>query len=282
MKLVRFGMRGLERPGILADDGTIRDLSRVVPDLTGLTLRDDGLERIRQVDPADLPMIPQDVALASCVPMPTSYIGVGLNYVDHARETGAEPPSEPMLFNKAPTSICGPYDDIVLPPGAGKADWECELGVVIGTRAYRVGQHEALDYVAGYCVVNDVSERGYQFDSTGQFVKAKSLPTFGPAGPWLVTRDEVPDPQALAVYLDVNGERMQNGNTADMIFSVVELVSYISHYMRLLPGDVIATGTPAGVGRGMSPERYLKPGDDVVLGVSGLGEQRHQVVAFEE
>ena len=281
MKLVRFGMRGLERPGILADDGTIRDLSRIVPDLTGLTLRDDGLERIRQVDPADLPAIPQDIALASCVPMPTNFVGVGLNYVDHARETGAEPPSEPMLFNKAPTSIAGPYDDIVVPPGADKVDWECELGVVIGTRAYRVGQHEALDYVAGYCVINDVSERGYQFDSTGQFVKAKSLPTFGPAGPWLVTRDEVPDPQALSVYLDVNGERMQNGSTADMIFSVVELVSYISHYMRLAPGDVIATGTPAGVGRGMVPERYLQPGDDVMLGVSGLGEQRHQVVALE-
>ncbi len=280
MKLVRYGIRGLERPGLVTPDGTVRDLSRVVPDISGLTLRPEGLARIAAIDPEDLPLAPEGAPISSCVPMPSNYIGIGLNYADHAAETGAQAPTEPVLFNKAPTSISGAYDDIVLPPEAVKADWEAELGVVIGVRAYRVSEADALDHVAGYCVVTDVSERGFQFESTGQHVKAKSLPSFGPAGPFLVTKDEIPDVQALSVWLDLNGDRMQAGNTRDMLFSVAHLVSYISFRMELVPGDLIATGTPAGVGHGRSPKRYLAPGDDLVVGIDGLGEQRHRVVAL--
>ncbi|MEO1200809.1 MAG: fumarylacetoacetate hydrolase family protein [Pseudomonadota bacterium] len=280
MKLVRFGTRGLERPGMVAPDGSLRDLSRVVPDIAGITLRRDGLDRLRQIDPMDLPLIPEGAPLSSCVPPPINFIGIGRNYAEHAAETGAETPKEPLLFNKAPTSIAGPYDDIVLPPEASKTDWEVELGVVICQRSYRVAEERALDHIAGYCLVNDVSDRGFQFDSTGQYVKGKSLPTFGPVGPWLVTQDEIANVQALGLWLDLNGERMQAGTTADMVHSVVKLVSYITHFMELMPGDVISTGTPAGVGHGMTPPRYLQPGDDLAFGIDGLGEQRHRVAAY--
>jgi 2-keto-4-pentenoate hydratase/2-oxohepta-3-ene-1,7-dioic acid hydratase in catechol pathway len=282
MKLVRFGDAGREKPGLVDANGQIRDLSGVIADIAGETLTSDALARLAQVDPTTLPAAPAGQRLGPCVGKVGNFIAIGLNYADHAAETGAAIPAEPIVFNKAPSCIVGPNDTVILPRGSQKTDWEVELAIVIGDRASYVGANEALDFVAGYCVCNDVSEREYQLERGGTWTKGKGCPTFGPLGPWLVTKDEVPDPQNLSMWLDVNGERMQNGSTRTMIFNVAQIVSYVSHFMILEPGDVITTGTPPGVGMGMKPQRYLKSGDVMALGIEGLGEQRQQVVAFEE
>lgn len=278
MKLLRYGPAGAEKPAIVAEDGTVRDLSGVIADFTGEVLSDAGLARLAAIELATLPQVSVD-RIGACVPRPGKFICVGLNYADHAKETGKAPPEEPILFMKATSAVVGPNDDVEIPRGSKKADWEVELGVVIGTRAKYVSEADALNYVAGYCVVNDVSERAFQSERGGQWTKGKSHDTFGPTGPWLVTRDEVADPQNLALWLDVDGVRRQTGNTKTMIFSVAHLVSYISQFMTLEPGDVIATGTPPGVGMGIKPEPvFLKPGQVMTLGIEGLGEQRQQTV----
>jgi 2-keto-4-pentenoate hydratase/2-oxohepta-3-ene-1,7-dioic acid hydratase in catechol pathway len=282
MKLVRFGAAGQEKPGLIDSGGQVRDLSGLIPDIVGATLSSTHLDRIRQTDPNTLPLAPSGERLGACVGQVRNFIAIGLNYADHAAETGAAIPAEPIVFNKAPSCIVGAYDDVIIPRKSQKTDWEVELAIVIGERASYVGANEALDFVAGYCVCNDVSEREYQLERGGTWTKGKGCPTFGPLGPWLVTRDEIPDPQNLSMWLDVNGERVQNGSTKTMIFNVAQIVSYVSHFMILEPGDVITTGTPPGVGMGMKPPRYLKPGDVVSLGIEGLGEQRQRFVAFEE
>jgi 2-keto-4-pentenoate hydratase/2-oxohepta-3-ene-1,7-dioic acid hydratase in catechol pathway len=282
MKLVRFGEAGREKPGLVESNGQIRDLSGLVPDITGATLSSDTLDRIRQADPSTLPLAPSGQRLGPCVGQVRNFIAIGLNYADHAAETGAAIPAEPIVFNKAPSCIVGPNDDVIIPRGSQKTDWEVELAIVIGERASYVGANEAFNYVAGYCVCNDVSEREFQIERGGTWTKGKGCPTFGPLGPWLVTKDEIADPQNLSMWLDVNGERMQTGSTRTMIFNVAQIVSYLSHFMILEPGDVITTGTPPGVGMGMKPQRYLKPGDVVTLGIEGLGEQRQRLVAFDE
>lgn len=279
MKLVRFGPSGSEKPGIVDGDGAIRDLSSIVDDLTGDVLSPAGLDRLRAVDPASLPAAPAGARIGPCVPMPYNFLAIGLNYADHAAETNSPIPKEPILFNKAPTSISGPDDDIVLIKDSVKTDWEVELAFVIGTEAFEVPADKALDHVAGYCLCNDVSERYWQTESTGQWVKGKSAPTYGPVGPWFVTADEIADPQNLDMWLDVNGQRMQTGSTKTMIFGVVELIAYASRFMKLLPGDIVTTGTPPGVGMGMKPPTFLKGGDVVELSIEGLGEQRQKVVA---
>ncbi|MBB4040943.1 2-keto-4-pentenoate hydratase/2-oxohepta-3-ene-1,7-dioic acid hydratase in catechol pathway [Microvirga flocculans] len=281
MKLVRFGEAGRERPGLIDSKGQVRDLSGLVPDIAGATLSATSLERIRQTDPETLPLAPAGQRLGACVGQVRNFIAIGLNYADHAAETGAPIPAEPIVFNKAPSCIVGPNDDVVIPRGSQKTDWEVELALVIGERASYVGANEAMNYVAGYCVCNDVSEREYQLERGGTWTKGKGCPTFGPLGPWLVTADEVPDPQNLSMWLDVNGERVQAGSTKTMIFTVAQIVSYVSHFMILEPGDVITTGTPPGVGMGMKPQRFLKAGDVMSLGIEGLGEQRQRCVAFE-
>jgi 2-keto-4-pentenoate hydratase/2-oxohepta-3-ene-1,7-dioic acid hydratase in catechol pathway len=240
-----------------------------------------GLSRLMEVDPETLPMAPAGQRLGACVGNVRNFIAIGLNYADHAAETGAAIPAEPIVFNKAPSCIVGPNDDVVIPRGSQKTDWEVELAIVIGKRASYVGANESLDFVAGYCVCNDVSEREYQIERGGTWTKGKGCPTFGPLGPWLVTKDEIPDPQNLAMWLDVNGQRMQTGSTTTMIFNVAKIVSYVSHFMILEPGDVITTGTPPGVGMGFKPPRYLKAGDVVTLGIEGLGEQRQQFIAYD-
>lgn len=280
MKLVRYGSAGEERPGLVGPDGTIRDLSGEIADLSGPALSKASLAAIAKLDPASLPKAPEGVRLGSCVGDVGHFIAVGLNYADHAAETGAPIPAEPILFSKAPSCIVGPNDDVILPKGSQKTDWEVELAIVIGERAHYVAANEALDYVAGYCVCNDVSEREFQMERGGQWMKGKSAPTFGPLGPWLVTPDEVGDVQALSMFLDVNGERMQTGSTTTMIFSCAQLVSYISHFMALEPGDVITTGTPPGVGLGMKPPRFVKDGDVMRLGIEKLGQQQQRVRAF--
>lgn len=279
MKLVRTGNPGSEMPGIVGADGTIRDLSSVIDDLSDDVLSPAGLDRLRALDPDSLPPVPAGTRYGSCVPMPYNFVAIGLNYADHAAETGAEPPREPIIFNKAPTSISGPNDDIVLLNGSTHTDWEVELAFVIGTEAFNVSEANAFDHIAGYCVCNDVSERFWQTESTGQWVKGKSAPTYGPLGPWLVTTDEIADPQTLAMHLDVNGKRCQTGSTQTMIFGVAELLAYTSKLMKLLPGDVVTTGTPPGVGMGMSPKLFLKAGDTVDLAIEGLGEQHQKVVS---
>jgi 2,4-diketo-3-deoxy-L-fuconate hydrolase len=281
MKLVRFGEAGREKPGLIDAQGQVRDLSDLVPDITGATLSSDTLNRIRQADPSTLPVAPSGQRLGACVGRVGNFIAIGLNYADHAAETGAAIPAEPIVFNKAPSCIVGPNDDVIIPRGSHKTDWEVELAIVIGERASYVGANEALEFVAGYCVCNDVSEREFQIERGGTWTKGKGCPTFGPLGPWLVTKDEIPDPQNLSMWLDVNGERMQNGSTKTMIFNVAQIVSYVSHFMTLEPGDVITTGTPPGVGMALKPQRFLKAGDVVSLGIEGLGEQRQRVVAFE-
>ena len=282
MKLVRFGPPGQEKPGLIDSDNHIRDLSGVVPDITGSVLSADGLKKIRGVDPKSLPAAPSGTRLGPCVGRVGNFVAVGLNFADHAAETGSPIPAEPILFNKAPSCIVGPNDDVIIPKASEKTDWEVELAIVIGERASYVHANNALDYVAGYCVCNDVSEREFQLERSGQWMKGKGCPTFGPLGPWLVTKDEIPDVQKLAMWLDVNGQRMQSGSTKTMIFDCPQLVSYISHFMILEPGDVITTGTPPGVGLGMKPPRFLKPGDVVTLGIEGLGEQRQQIVDYHE
>lgn len=282
MKLLRYGPAGAEKPALVAKDGSIRDLSSVIADFKGDALSDAGLARLAAIDPATLPEVSVE-RIGSCVPRPGKFICVGLNYADHAKETGKAPPDEPILFMKATSAVVGPNDDVEIPRGSQKADWEVELGVVIGTRAKYVSKADALNHVAGYCVVNDVSERAFQSERGGQWTKGKSHDTFGPIGPWLVTRDEVADPQNLALWLDVDGIRRQTGNTNTMIFGVAHLVSYISQFMTLEPGDVIATGTPPGVGMGIKPDPvFLKTGQVMTLGIEGLGEQRQQTVEARE
>lgn len=280
MKLVRFGTRAQERPGIVDTLGRIRDLSDHVADVSAGTLSDATLRALAALDIDTLPLVPEGTRLGPCVGRVGKMICVGLNYSDHAAESNMPVPIEPVLFMKATSAIVGPDDDVHIPPGAEKVDWEVELGVVIGREARYVSRERALEHVAGYCVVNDVSERAYQLERGGQWDKGKGCDTFGPLGPWLVTRDEVPDPQALRLWLDVDGHRYQDGNTRTMIFDVATLVAYISRFMSLQPGDVISTGTPPGVGMGRKPEPvYLRAGQTMRLGIDGLGEQRQRVVA---
>ncbi|HVB34031.1 MAG TPA: ureidoglycolate lyase [Patescibacteria group bacterium] len=279
MKLLRYGAVGQEKPGVLAPDGTVRDLSAVVPDVAGEALLPAGIERLRKTDVAKLPLVEEPFRIGPCVGKVGKFIGIGLNYSDHAAEAGMAVPREPIVFMKATSSICGPNDDVVIPRGSKKTDWEVELAVVIGKRAKYVTESEALSHVAGYCVVNDVSEREFQIEGTGQWVKGKSADTFGPIGPWLVTAEEIPDPQNLGLWLDVDGRRCQEGSTRTMIFGVAYLVSYLSRFMSLQPGDVICTGTPPGVGMGRKPPVFLRPGNSMRLGVQGLGEQLLKVVA---
>ncbi|MCC5983564.1 MAG: fumarylacetoacetate hydrolase family protein [Rhodobacteraceae bacterium] len=274
MKLLRVGDPGQERPAMLDADGHLRDLSSLVPDIAGPVLSDAGLADLAaRAQGADLPVIDPATRIGACVGSVGKFVCVGLNFSDHAAETGAPIPSEPILFMKATSAICGPNDTVLIPRGSTKTDWEVELGVVIGTEARYVSEAEALNHVAGYCVINDLSEREFQLEREGQWVKGKSADTFGPIGPWLVTRDEIPDPQALAMWLEVDGHRWQDGSTATMIFGVAHLVSYISQFMSLQPGDVISTGTPPGVGLGQKPPVYLKTGQTMRLGIEGLGEQ---------
>lgn len=279
MKLARYGAPGQERPALIDDEGQLRDLAKVVQDIHPRMLDDESINYIRGLDPGSLPLVEGEPRLGPCVCGVGKFIGVGLNYADHAAESGQEVPSEPILFSKAISSISGPDDPIELPRGSVKTDWEVELGVVMAYSAKNISQADALKYVAGYCTINDVSERAWQVEGTGQWLKGKSHDTFGPIGPWLVTRDEVGDPQDLAMWLEVNGQRRQDGNTSTMVFGVAELVSYISRFMTLKAGDVIATGTPPGVGMGMKPPTYLKVGDRVTLEVVGLGVQSHLVTA---
>lgn len=277
MKLVRFGEPGAERPGILDGEGRIRDVSSIVADFAGGALSPASLQQIRNADLATLPIAENSARLGPCVAKPGHFIAIGLNYVDHAHESNMPIPSEPVVFSKAPSSISGPTDDVVMPEGSEKSDWEVEIAMVIGTTAFNVFEADALDHVAGFCICNDVSERSYQIERGGQWIKGKSLPTYGPIGPWLVTRDEIADVQNLGLWLDVNGERRQTGSTSSMIFSLAHIVSYLSRFMRLEPGDIITTGTPPGVGMGMKPPTYLKRGDVMTLGIDGLGDQRQTV-----
>lgn len=278
MKLLRYGPRGQERPAMLDEDGGLRDLSAHVGDIAGDALSPEGLAALAALDPASLPLVGETPRIGPCVGAVGKFLCIGLNYADHARETGAEPPAEPVLFAKAVSAICGPDDDIEIPRGSDQTDWEVELGVVIGTRAKYVTEADALGHVAGYCLVNDVSERRFQFEHCGQWTKGKSHDTFGPIGPWLVTPDEIGDVQALDMWLDVDGERRQTGNTRTMIFSVAQIISHLSQFMTLQPGDVIATGTPPGVGFGMKPQTFLRAGQTMTLGIAGLGEQRQKTV----
>ena len=282
MKLLRYGPVGQEKPGILDHEGKLRDLTGKVDDIAGDALSPAGLAKLKALDPASLPLVPGNPRLGPCVGRVGKFVAVGLNYSDHAAETGAKVPEEPILFMKATSSIVGPNDTVIIPRKSKKTDWEVELAIVIGTKANYVDEADALKHVAGYCVVNDVSEREFQAERGGQWTKGKSADTFGPMGPWLVTPDEIADVQALDMFLDVSGTRRQTGTTKTMIFGVRFLVHYISQFMTLHPGDVITTGTPPGVGLGMKPSPvFLKPGDEMHLGIQGLGEQRQKVVAYE-
>ncbi len=279
MKLLRYGPRGAEKPGILASDGSVRALFSLVEDISDETLSDTALEKLRAVDVDSLPVVDGDPRIGPCVGNVGKFICIGLNYADHAAESGMELPAEPVIFFKATSSIIGPNDTVEIPRGSVKTDWEVELGVVIGKEAKYVSEDEAMKHVAGYCVVNDLSERDFQLHRSGQWVKGKSADTFGPIGPWLVTRDEVPDPQNLPMYLEVNGHRYQDGSTKTMHFGVATVISHLSQFMSLQPGDVISTGTPPGVGMGQNPQTYLKPGDKLELGITGLGVQHQDVIA---
>jgi ureidoglycolate lyase len=280
MKLVRYGAPGAEKPGVLDADGALRDLSDIVPDINGSTLSPAGLAKIAGADPKTLPLVRSNPRIGPCIARPLNFVCIGLNYADHAAETGATPPTEPIVFLKSLGAFQGPNDDVVIPKGSTKPDWEVELGIVIGTKAKYVSEADAMAHVAGYCVVNDVSERNFQSERGGTWDKGKGCDTFGPTGPWMVTKDEVPDPQALGMWLDVNGVSMQTGSTSTMIFNVVQIVSYVSHFITLHPGDIIATGTPPGVGMGKKPTPiWLKAGDVMTLGIDGLGEQKQNVRA---
>ena len=281
MKLVRYGEAGKEKPGLIDADGKLRSLSAVIKDINPEQLGDAMLEKLRKLKTADLPLVKGKPRMGSPVNGVGKFIAIGLNYADHAAESGLPIPAEPIVFMKATTCIQGPNDPVMLPKGSKKTDWEVELGVVIGTKARYVSQKDALSFVAGYCTINDVSEREFQIERGGTWDKGKGCDTFGPLGPWLVTRDEVPNPQKLGMWLDLNGQRMQTGSTRTMIFSVAKLVSYVSQFMTLMPGDVITTGTPPGVGLGMKPPLYLKKGDVITLGIEGLGEQQQVVVPFK-
>ena len=279
MKLARYDQPGAEKPAMVDKDGKLRDLSGIIADFTADQLSDEGLAKLRKIDPASLPLVPGNPRLGVPVAFVSKYVAIGINFTDHAEEAKMRLPKEPIVFMKAVSCLCGPNDDIILPLDSKKSDWEIELGIVIGKTAQYVSEEDALNYVAGYCTTNDLSEREFQIERGTQWDKGKGCDTFGPIGPWLVTRDEVPNPQKLAMYLDVNGQRMQSGNTDKMIFSCAKLVSYLSHFMTLLPGDVICTGTPPGVGMAKNPQTFLKPGDVVVAGIEGLGEQKQIVKA---
>jgi 2-keto-4-pentenoate hydratase/2-oxohepta-3-ene-1,7-dioic acid hydratase in catechol pathway len=279
MKLLRIGAKGQEKPAILDDAGRYRDLSGVISDLTPKTVSCETLDKIKALDPSGLPELDPGLRTGAVVADTPNFHCVGLNYARHADETGMPRPSEPVLFSKATSALAGPDDDIMIPKGSIKTDWEVELGVIIGREASHVPEDHALDYIAGYTVINDVSERQFQLEQGGQWVKGKSAPGFGPTGPWLVTPDEIPDPQNLRLWLKINDEIQQDSNTDDMIFPVATIISYMSRYMTLRVGDIIATGTPEGVGLGQNPQRYLKSGDIVTLGIEGLGEQRQKFVS---
>ncbi len=278
MKLLRFGNSGQEKPGIIDNDGNIRDLSGVVDDINGSTVSPDGLNKINQIDISSLPIVSDNPRIGPCVGSVGKFLCIGLNYSDHAAETGAEAPPEPILFQKATSAIIGPNDEVEIPKNSNATDWEVELGIIIGKKAKYIAEGTSQDYIAGYCVVNDVSERDFQAKRAGQWTKGKSCDTFGPIGPYLVTKDEVSDPQDLSMTLDVNGQRMQDGSTKTMIFSVNHIVHYLSQFMSLNPGDVIATGTPPGVGLGMKPPVFLKSGDTMKLSIQGLGEQNQKCI----
>ena len=280
MKLLRYGNPGQEKPGMLDQNGTIRDLSNIVEDIAGDVLLPEGLEKLKNLDPGSLPTIEGSPRMGACVSGIGKFICIGLNYSDHAEETGASVPSEPIIFSKATSAVCGPDDDIIIPRNSVKTDWEVELGVVIGKPAKYVEESSALDHVAGYCVINDVSEREYQIERQGQWVKGKSCDSFGPTGPWLVTPDEAGDPQNLKLWLEVDGKRYQDGSTNTMVYSVAFLIHYLSQFFTLHPGDVISTGTPPGVGMGQKPDPvYLRPGQTIRLGVEGLGIQTQKTIA---
>jgi ureidoglycolate lyase len=278
MKLLRYGPKGQEKPGLLDADGRIRSLAGLVADIDGAMLAPEGLARLREADPASLPVVDDSPRLGPCVGRVGKFVCIGLNYADHAAESGLKVPPEPVVFMKATSAVCGPDDEVEIPRGSERTDWEVELGVVIGRAAKYVDEADALDHVAGYCVVNDVSERDFQTKRSGQWTKGKSHDTFGPIGPWLVTKDEVPDPQDLAMWLEVDGHRYQDGSTRTMVYGVAFLVSYLSRFMSLQPGDVISTGTPPGVGMGQKPPVFLRPGQTIRLGVEGLGEQTQRTV----
>jgi 2-keto-4-pentenoate hydratase/2-oxohepta-3-ene-1,7-dioic acid hydratase in catechol pathway len=282
MKLVRYGRLGHEKPGLIDQDGKLRDLSDIIDDIGPAQLSEKTLAKLAKLKPAKLPAVRGKPRLGTPVSGVGKFIGIGLNYSDHAAESGMPIPAEPIVFMKAVTSLSGPDDDVMLPKDFSKADWEVELGIVIGTKAQYVSANSALDYVAGYCLINDVSERAFQLERGPQWDKGKGCDTFGPVGPWLVTKDEIPNPQRLGMWLDINGERRQTGNTRTMIFSVAKIVSYLSRFMTLMPGDIIATGTPPGVGMGMKPQQFLVPGDEMHLGIEGLGEQRQKVVRYKK
>ena len=281
MKLARYGRAGKEKPALVDKAGKLWDLSEVVEDIDADTLAPRALARLAKLKPESLPAVRGSPRIGPCLRRVGNFVAVGLNYADHAAESGMPVPKEPVLFSKAPNCVVGPNDDIVIPKGSVKTDWEVELAIVIGSRASYVSESQALSHVAGYCICNDVSEREFQLERSGQWVKGKSAPTFGPLGPWLVTPDEIADVQALNMWLDVSGERMQTGSTATMVFSVKTLISYISQFIALEPGDVITTGTPPGVGQGKKPPRFLKAGDTMALGIDGLGRQDQRVVAWK-
>jgi 2,4-diketo-3-deoxy-L-fuconate hydrolase len=282
MKLCRFGATGAEKPGLIDAQGAVRDLSAHVKDITGETLAPASLDKLRKIDPASLPLAPAGVRMGSCVAGVRNFIAVGLNYVDHAKETGSPIPQEPILFNKLPNCIVGPDDDVMVPKGSTKLDYEIEIAFVIGKRARYVSEKDARSYIGGYAICNDISERAFQAERGGQWMKGKCAETFGPLGPWLVTPDEVKDPQKLAMSLDVNGKRRQTGSTETMIFNMDYLLHYITQFMVLEPGDVITTGTPPGVALGMKPPVWLQPGDQMTLRIEGLGQQSGKIVAFKE
>jgi 2-keto-4-pentenoate hydratase/2-oxohepta-3-ene-1,7-dioic acid hydratase in catechol pathway len=282
MKLVRYGLPGHEKPGMIDAEGKLRDLSGVIDDLGPLQLSDKVLARLAKLNPAKLPAVRGKPRFGVPVAQVGKFIGIGLNYSDHAAESGMPIPAEPIVFMKAVTSLSGPNDTVMLPKNSAKSDWEVELGVIIGTKAQYVSEKQALEHVAGYCVINDLSERAFQLEHGTQWDKGKGCDTFGPVGPWLVTRDEVPNPQKLSMWLDLNGQRRQTGSTRTMIFSVAKIISYVSRFMTLMPGDIIATGTPPGVGMGMKPQQFLVAGDDIKLGIEGLSEQHQQVVRYKK
>ena len=279
MKLVRYGAKGAEKPGLIDKSGQLRDLSAHIRDLDGEAYSPASLKKLAGIDPASLPAVGGNPRLGAPVTGISKFVAIGLNYSDHAKETGNPIPTEPIFFLKANTALSGPNDPVEKPRGSTKLDWEVEIAVIIGSRAKYVSEADALNHVAGYCICNDVSERNFQIERLGQWTKGKSHDTFGPLGPWLVTTDEVPNPQSLSMWLDVNGKRRQTGSTSTMIFSIAKCVSYVSQFMTLLPGDVLTTGTPPGVGTGMKPPQYLNVGDVVTLGIEGLGEQRQEIVA---
>jgi 2,4-didehydro-3-deoxy-L-rhamnonate hydrolase len=281
MKLVRWGKPGKEKPGLVDGEGKVRDLSEVVPDIAGSVISPEGLAKLGRVRTEKLPIVRGRPRMGPCVGHVPNFYAVGLNYADHAAETGAPIPKEPILFNKSTSCIMGPNDEIVIPKGSVKTDWEVELAVVIGSRASYVSEKDAMDVVAGFCICNDISEREFQIERGGQWMKGKGCPTFGPIGPWLVTKDEIANVQNLGMWLDLNGARVQNGSTKTMIFGVAHIVSYMSQFMQLMPGDVITTGTPPGVGLGMKPPKFLKAGDVMRVGIEGLGEQKQLVTAWQ-